>query len=59
MPGVAERFWSKADREHDCRVWLGAHHPNLRSAADRASWDTSGLKMQVRGLRPVTRAANA
>ena len=37
----------------------GEHADYLRSAADRASWDTSGLKMQVRGLRPVTRAANA
>jgi hypothetical protein len=27
MPEVAERFWSKLDRQHDCWVWIGAHHP--------------------------------
>jgi integrase len=48
MPGVAERFWSKVDRQHDCWVWTGAHHPKgyglfkrdgKLELAQRVSWE--------------------
>jgi hypothetical protein len=48
MPGVAEPFWSKVDRQHDCWVWTGAHHPKgyglfkrdgKLELAQRVSWE--------------------